>query len=87
MSSDVLYRVIVTRKKTELNPNYRYYTGDEPRYFVTDETYENVSKPYKTKGAAKGERTRIAGYSPDTFVSATIQKAELVWQTLTEEEL
>lgn len=89
MAEDYLYRVSITRKKTALNPKYRYYMPDnnEPRFFILDDTETIYSKPYKAKGTAKGERTRLSGYSPETLVSAYIECAELTWQQLTEEEL
>lgn len=88
MSNECMYRVVTTRKKTKGNPNYRYWDAStEPRYFITDDEEVNYSKPYKAKGTAKAERSRTSAYSPETLISTVIQKAEMVWQTLTEDEI
>jgi hypothetical protein len=92
VSEEFIYRVVEIRKKTVSNPKYTWYRANdtspkEPRYLVTDETYELVSKPYKTLGSAKGARTRQASYSTDNLISASIQKAQLIWQDLAEDEL
>lgn len=85
-----IWRVVVERYLTVPNPKYRYYDRDsnEPRYLTTDQTREEVSKIWMRKADAKRYRTVATSHGDPALVkSAVIQKAEIVWQNLAEDEL
>ncbi len=83
---DEVYRVVVVRKKQELNPDYNRETALTVPYFLYSETETVKSEygPYNTVGIARSIRTReVTDYRGDPrhdVADAWIEQAETVWK-------
>ncbi|MCX5201513.1 hypothetical protein OG897_08620 [Streptomyces sp. NBC_00237] len=83
-----IYRVLILRKKWERNPDYDWRSEElrkNPPYLYSET--ERVSEfwgPYNSLSAAKGQRTSYmlngVGELREGVISASIQKAQIVWE-------
>lgn len=85
---DKVFRVVVTSRKRETNPNYEWRSEDpekqKPHVFSLTETTTEFYGPYKSLGSAKTQLafhcTNYKGELRPEVLGAGIQKARIVWE-------